>query len=46
MMPLLANGVSRRELLMPLVAMQPGSETLGIAMPPAHMQNEKTSRWP
>ena len=46
MTPLLANGVSCRELLMPLVQNIPGSETLGMTTPPAHMQKVNTSRWP
>ena len=34
-MPLLANGVSWRELLIPLVQNRDGSETLGMTVPPA-----------
>ena len=36
--PLLANGETRHERLMPLVQKYPGSDTLGITCPPAHMQ--------
>ena len=44
--PLFANGVSCRDRLIPFEQNIPGSEMLGITMPPAHMQKEYTSRSP